>query len=236
MKKLVLIAASALTLVSSLPAHAAVERIVVVNGICSKSVVPDRGSINVVATTQDLDLQKASKKTTEAYEKLKGAVQKLNLKDVEISTTEYSLSEVRDWEKEKSVFKGFRARMGLGITTSEIARLGEVIQLAANQNLKEVGALNAFLSDAKIQTERESCLEDAIANARSKATRMAKAAGGKVGKALVVVETGASVPQPRLMESQAKASFAGAMSDAPPSVDAGQQKLTVSVDVTFSLE
>ncbi|HVK62068.1 MAG TPA: SIMPL domain-containing protein [Bdellovibrionales bacterium] len=229
--KAVLLAIS--VLISSTQAFA-LDRIISTSGTCTKSVVPDRGSITVVANVQDMDLNKASKRATEAYEKMKAAVQKLGLKDVEIKTTEYDLSEVREWEKERSVFKGFRARMGLGVETSEINRLGEVIALAAKQGLREVGQLQTFMSDKKSAEERESCLEDAIGNARSKASRMAKAANGKVGKVIAMVESGTMMPPPVLR--MAKAEMMAADAPAGASVDPGTQKLAVSVDVTFSLE
>jgi uncharacterized protein YggE len=217
-------------------ADASVERMVAASGTCTKAVVPDRGSLNVTANVQDMDLQKASKKATDAYDKLKSAIQKLNLKDVEISTSEYDLSEVREWEKEKSVFKGFRARMGLSVTTSEIARLGEVISIAANQGLREVGSLRTFLSDKKSEDERANCLESAVDNARAKASRMAKAANVKLGRVLTINESGASFPQPPMPRMEMAMAKGMAMDQASTAVDAGTQRLSVSVDVTFGLE
>ena len=118
MKRILLIAG--ILIASASPNAEAFDRMIYSNGACTKAVVPDRGSITVVATNQDMDLQKASRKSTEAYEKLKAAVRKLNLKDEDLATSEYDLSEVREWEKEKSVFKGFRARMGLSIAETMV--------------------------------------------------------------------------------------------------------------------
>jgi uncharacterized protein YggE len=225
-----------LTVLSVSAEAAAPERMISASGLCTHSVVPDRGSINIVAMSQDLDLQKASRKTTDAYEKLKSAVQKLNLKDLELSTSEYDLSEINEWQKDRSVFKGFRARMGLSVTTSEISKLGEVIAVAANEGLHEVSGLRTFLSDAKTESEKESCLEHAVENARAKASRMAKAANGRLGKVISVVETGSSLPQPPVQRMAMGMAMDKAEMASTANVDAGTQKIGVSVDVAFTLE
>ena len=213
-------------------------RSISVSGQCLRTALPDRGSITVTADNRDKNLQTATKKTTESYEELKKAVQKLGLKNVELQTSEYVVDEIREWEKDKSVFKGYRARMGLQVTTSEFARLGEVIAIASNQSLKEVGSLRTFLSDEKNREERTACLEEAIGHAQIKAAKMAKAAGAKLGRVLQLQEEGASNPQPPTPMYEARM-LKSAMNDAmpaPPSVDAANQKISLSIQAVYSLE
>lgn len=211
-------------------------RSVSVNGSCLRSVQPDRGSITVTSQHQDPDLQKAAKRAAESYEKLRQAVMKLNLKNAELNTSEYDLGEVREWEKDKQVSKGFRARMGLTVTTSETSRLGEIIAIAGQLGLREVSRLQTFLSPERQKAEREACLEEATRNARSKADAIAKAAAAKVVRVLTVVEgtQNANEAQPYY----AKMEMAGAAADrmAPPNVEASNVKISVEVSATFSLE
>jgi uncharacterized protein len=133
------------------------------------------------------------------------------------------------------VFKGYRARIGLSVATSETSRLGEVIAIASKEGIREVGALSTYLSDEKSKTEREACLEMAVQNAFAKASRMAKAAGAKVGKTMSIVEDGASAPPPprpvyrMAMDMEAKAASA-------PTIEASSGNITVNVDVTYALE
>lgn len=215
-------------------AHAA-DRTISVSGNCMKMVTSDRGSITVTADIQDKDLARATKKATESYEAVRSAVQKLNLKDAQVSTSEYNVSEIREWEKEKTVFKGYRARIGLHVATSETSRLGEVIAIASKEGIREVGALSTYLSDEKSKTEREACLETAVHNAFAKASRMAKAANAKVGKTMSIVEEGASAPPPprpvhrMAMDMEMKTTSA-------PTIEASSGNISVDVDVTYALE
>lgn len=236
MKIAILISALALGLQAN--AQERLPRAISVNGNCIKTVTFDRGEIVVTADVLDADLQKATKRAAETYESVRAAVQKLNLKNVELMTNEYSVTEQKEWEKERTVSKGFRARMGLKVTTSEISRLGEVIQIAANQKVRDVSALRSFLSDEKAKVERESCLEEAVQNAQAKAGRMAKVGGAKLGKALQITEEGAAPPEPipvRPMRAE-KAMMSSYAMDSAPTVEAGANRMSVNVNVTFALE
>lgn len=232
----------AIVSVSALAAHASEPRSISVTGNCTKTVTYDRGAIVVTADVLDLDLQKATKRATDTYEAVRAAVQKLNFKDAQLMTSEYSVTEQKEWEKERSVSKGFRARMGLQVTTSEISRLGEVIAIAAKQNVRDVSALHSFLSADKEKTERESCLEAAVQNAQAKAARMAKVANSKLGRIQQLIEEGARAPEPI---SQApgggglkqKIAYSSMMEqDSGPGVEAGAGRLSVNVNATFALE
>lgn len=215
----------------------AFQRSVSVTGNCLRAVQPDRGSLVVTADVQAQDLQTAAKKSTETYERVKKAVQKLGLKDLELTTSEYNFQEVREWQKDRNVFKGFRARMGLSVSTSEISRLGEVIALAANEGVRDVSSLNTFLSLEKSKIEREACLEDAVKNARSKAETIARAASSKLGRVLAVSESGAApMPPPAPMFKAAMRGMAEDASVAAPGVDAGPQRISIDVSVTFGLD
>jgi uncharacterized protein YggE len=96
----------------------ALDRTISVSGECHHMVTPDRGALTVTAEFRDMDLRAASRKATEAYEKVRDQVKRLSLENVELRTSEYTLSEINEWESTsgghgRNVFKGYRARMGL---------------------------------------------------------------------------------------------------------------------------
>lgn len=215
----------------------AADRTVSVSGQCLRTALPDRGSIVITPDFQDKDIKLATRKATESYEKIKKEVQALKLKDLELQTNEYSVNEQIDYVKGKSVSRGYRARMGLLITTSETSRLGEVIAIAANNSVKDVGALSTFLSDEKSREEREACLEEAIQHASAKASRMAKAAGARLGKIVTLVEEQGYAPQPvrPMMMEKAYAGMADAAAPAPV-IDSSSQKIQLSVSAVYFLE
>jgi uncharacterized protein YggE len=217
-------------------AHA-VDRTVSVSGQCLRTTFPDRGSLNIVPEFQDADIKLATRKATESYERIKKEVQALKLANLEIQTSEYSVNQQFDYVKGKSISRGYRARMGLLVITSETARLGEVIAIAAKNNVKDVGALTTFLSDEKSRDEREACLEEAIQHASAKAARMAKAAGARLGKIISLNEEGGGiVSPPPPMAMRANLMQKEMSEDQAPSVDTASQKIQLSVNAVYFLE
>jgi len=213
-------------------------RSISVTGNCVRNAVPDRGSISLTTEVKEQDLKEAAKKASENYEKLKTAIAKLNLPHVEIQTTETSYRENREWEKSKMVFKGYIARMGLSVSTSAIARLGEVVAIAGNQRINDVGQLNTYMSDEKTKQEQMACLEIAADNAKKRAEKLAGALNAKVAEVLKINENMSLSPSPvypRYEMAMAK-SVGGAESDmTAPNIEAGTQKVSVTVNVEFAL-
>lgn len=212
----------------------AADRQITVQGNCLRSVQPDRGSIDFYAEAIDKDTQKALSQATKTFEAARDVVKKMNLKNVELSTLENSLQEDRSWENNKSVFKGYRARIGLRVYTSQIEKLSEVLSAVSKQGIKNFGSLQTDLSPAKMKDEQEACLEIAIQNAKAKAEKMAKAAGAKVGKIITLQEgINAAPAQPRtMMAFSAKAE----MADGVAPVDTKSETITGHVTATYSLD
>src|SRR5437870_3236892 len=107
------------------------EHLISVSGDCLRSVSHDRASITLTAESLNKDMKVASQEASTTYEKVREAIKRLDLKNAEFQTTEFSVQEQREWEKNSSVFKGYKAKMGLVISTSDLKRLGDVISIAA---------------------------------------------------------------------------------------------------------
>lgn len=218
----------------SFTAHAA-DRSITVQGNCLRSSQPDRGSVEFYSEAINMDTQKALATANKNFEAARDAVKKLNLKDMELSTVENSLQEERSWENNKSIMKGFKARIGLRVYTSQIERLSEVFSVVSKQGIKNFGSLQVDLSPAKLKAEQEACLETAIQNAKVKADKMAKAAGAKVGKVLTLQEGSAASPGPRPVHF-AKSMMADGAAEMAAPIDTKAETISSSVTATYSLD
>lgn len=214
------------------------DKRVTVSGQCVLETTPDRGSIQFTADALNSDPKVAIQKATDLYEKMREEFKRSKVKNLELSTSEYSVNERREWENNKSVSKGFAARMGLKATTTDIAGLGDLIAIAARVGVKESSGLSTYLSEQKSLDEKKKCLETAARNAREKAESLAKSLGAKVGPVLLINERGGSVsggepPRPFLERGAMMKSMAA---DAGPTVEG--QKITINqdVEITFALE
>ncbi len=213
--------------------YAARDREVSVSGTCTRWVVPDRGAIVLTAEAQEMDLKTATARASRIYERTLEEVKKLALADFDLKTVEYSVQEVKEWEKNRSVSRGFKARMGMKVSTSNTQKLGDVISVAAREEVRDVGQLRMFLSDEKQRKEHFACLQVAAEHARAKAERLAIALNAKVSDVLQISEVSGGTETRSMSEAYDAPMLKTASGGA--TVDVGQQQLTVSVQAIFGL-
>lgn len=214
------------------------SRLISVHGQCIRKVSPDRGSITIVSQFLDKNSQQASKRAMALYEKMQNRVEKMKLKDLELQTSEYSLQEVVDYQKDRRVSRGTQASIGLQVITSEITRLGEVAALAAELEVGRVEQLSTFLSREKTKNAREACLVEAIQNARDKAEKMAASAKAKVGEVQLIDENPITGPNEPGVSYVAAMARDGGMEklQAAPRIEAKPETIQVQVLVKFALK
>jgi hypothetical protein len=214
----------------------AMERQVTVTGSCSRQVTTDRGSIILTADVRDDNLKNAIKKASRQYDRALDSVKKLKLENADLQTVEYNVGEVREWEKNKVVFKGYRARIGFSVSTSDIQRLSEVMEIAAREEIRDVGALVSFLSTEKIKKEQDICLKEAAAHAKSKAENLAGSLSAHLGSVVSINESNVSTPPPIMPMARQTFMKAAGGAEAPTSVEGGKQEISATVNVTFELK
>lgn len=212
-------------------------RSITVSGQCETEATPDRAAVTLVAQFTEKTSQLASKKTAEIYEKIRQEVQKLNLKDLELQTTESNLQEQYDYSSSKRASVGFQSSLGLRITTSEIGRIGEVLALTQKLNIQRSEGLLTFLSDEKAKLAREACLVVAVKNAKIKAQKMVEALQTRLGEPLTITEgSGGARPMPMPFYEAAAMADSTRANKVTPAVEAKSVTIAVDVQVQFSIK
>jgi len=150
-----------------------------VTGECFRSVLPDRAQVSVGAQVRHKDRSQASTTASDLYAAAMKQVKELNLKDAAFETTALDVEEWTEYDaRGREQPMGFIAQAMFTVTTSEPARAGEVIQLADKLGVQNIQGPRLFASDELRRGTYESCLEEAVRNARAKAEKIARAAGG----------------------------------------------------------
>jgi uncharacterized protein YggE len=212
------------------------EHQVTVSGACTRQVTTDRGSITLTSDVRDDNLKNAIRKASRQYDRAVDSIKKLKLENMDLQTTEYNVGEVREWENNKSVFKGYRARVGLTVSTSDIQRLSEVMEVGAREEIREVGRLTTFLSSDKIRKEQELCLKEAAENARSKADKLAASLGARLGSVIAISESNVSTPAPIMPMRGGETLMESKMTSAPSGVEGGKQEVSATVTASFEIK
>lgn len=211
---------------------------ITVSGECLTKVVQDRGRVSLGSTSLAPKPKEASEQAIKAHEALKARVKALGLKDFFSETADYSVSQECSYSNSKRICQGYRSRITTTFETSEIPRLGDIVAVAAEMGSEEVSSLQTFASPELLKRSREACLEAAAKDAAAKAQRLASGAGVKVGRVLVIDESG-SEQRPIPLLSRNFAPEMAAMSDSSsggPSIDSRPIDMQVQISVTYGIE
>jgi len=204
-------------------------------GECVAKVSHDRGRVSIGSTSIAKTPSDASKEVNKDHESIKDAIKNLKLPDFTTQTERYFVEQNCSYESGRRVCDGFRASVSTNFETSDLARLGELVVLAAKMGADEVSGVTTFPSNESLRREREACLEAATRNATAKANQIAKGAGVTLGGLISVTESatpGTVAP----FAPFARVAAMEAMSDSRggPSVESRPVDLHVSVTATYS--
>ena len=213
----------------STPANAADTRYITISATGSTNVVPDAvritATVSVIGKSSKEALATAS--TTSAAVRKALTANKIATKDV--ATQSISVFPEYTYPANGTpVLSGYRASQSFDITVRAASTAGAVVDAiveAGGDNL-QVNSASPFVLDNDKATE--TARASAVARAKAKANSYAKLLGVKLGKVIYLDET--STPGPFSIYSVA-AKADGSVTQ----IDLGEQKVTVSVTVRWSI-
>ncbi|CAN2224699.1 COG2968 Uncharacterized conserved protein [Candidatus Nanopelagicaceae bacterium] len=210
-------------------AEAAATRYITVSAQGSVKVVPDAVRINATATAVAATSKEALASTAKTATAVRAALKtaKVDAKDIATqSVTVYP--EYKYTADGGSTLTGYRGSQSFTITVREADTAGALVDslvASGGDNLQINGATPFVLDSTK---SLEAARAAAVKSAKSKATSYAKLMGAKLGKVNYLVENSAPTNYTPVM------AVAKAESDATV-IDLGQQDVTISVTVQWSL-
>ena len=124
------------------------EPYVQVEGECTKKDTPDIATVSFTVDEMDAkEVSKAVSKMNKKYNQLLAEIKKLELKDVTLRSDNYQVNEIKEWEKDKQVFKGYRASFSLTVETAGLDKIALAMEKAASLNVTQAGGLNFKFSN-----------------------------------------------------------------------------------------
>jgi uncharacterized protein YggE len=213
----------------SAPANAADTRYITISATGSTAVVPDAvritATVSVIGKTSKEALVTAA--TTASAVRKALIANKIATKDV--ATQSLSVFPEYTYPANATpVLSGYRASQGFDITVRAASTAGAVVDaiVAAGGDNLQVNGSSPFILDNDKATE--TARASAVKNAKAKAASYAKLLGVKLGKVIYLDETSTPTPYP-VFGMTAKAD------DAATQIDLGEQKVTISVTVRWSI-
>lgn len=200
------------------------QRTITVGGSASVTAVPDRATFTFGVDTRGQTASAALNESGAAIQRVVDAVKRAGVDGKGIQTQSVSL--YPQTSSDGRHIEGYAASASVVARLDDLDRAGPLVDAAVAAGATSVYGPSLERSDA--DELRDQALADAVADARTKAEALAKAAGGSLGDVISVTESGGSVPP---------VPYAGrdAIATAEMTIEPGTQEIQASVTVTFEL-
>lgn len=206
-----------------------------VSGSGQARVAPDEASVRLGVLAQAKTARAAQEQVNRVANAILASVQALGVRPEQIQTSELNLSPLysqgrpEEGRIEEPRITGYQASNVVIITLQDLTKVGPVIDagLAAGANRLD----GVFFGLRNDQAARAQALTAAVAEARSKAEALAKAAGVRLGDLVEITEGGIAVTPVFRQERMAMAN----LQSADTAVSSGQVGVDASVTLRYRI-
>lgn len=196
------------------------------------NAVPDIATIGAGVVSQAATAVAAMSDNARRTAATIAAIRKAGVAERDIQTTSISLSpQYRYAENQPPVITGYQASSRVSVRFRDIKAAGPILDSLVAAGANQIDG--PTLSIDKPEPLLDQARKKAIAAARERAALYAGAAGLNVKRIIAISEGSLEGPTPRPMPMMM---MARGKESADSSIEAGEQKLAISVSVTFELE
>ena len=222
----------AMMLLSMGTALAEESRWVSVTGTATVSVPADQATLHIGVRVREDTVSEGQKEAAERIDAVLAALYAAGLGQDDISTESYSIYTVTEWidqtQTERTLYQVYHM---LNVRVKDLERAGEILDLAAQAGVNEVGSVE--FSTSRWQEAYRQAMQDAVADTRSKAELLCAAAGVTAGDVLAIEATEggyAYAGSRKLLAAEA------ASADVGTALQAGETSVTASVTVVYEIK
>lgn len=206
---------------------------VTVTGTGTATLAPDRVTFTVGVDTMAPSVRAAVDENNTRIAAVLAALKKEGALDKEIRTANISISPQMDYLQGRAPrVAGYQVSNRVTVTRSDLANVGRFLQAAIDAGANQMMGVSFLVSDPA--RGREPGLQAAFADARAKAEVLARAAGRSIGRAISILESGASMPPPRPLAVM-RGVVGGAVQASEVPVEPGMEEIRFNLSVVFEL-
>lgn len=197
--------------------------------------VADTAQISVSVVEENKDLTMAQKLHTEKINKVIKFIKDSGVEDKYIKTSNYSVYPVYDYNYRSDkapVIVGYKVEQSLSVKIKKVEDAGKILAGVVENGANQVGGIN-FVIDDEDAIKRDA-RKKAIDEAKIKAEQIASDLGVKLVRIVSFNEDGYQPYYP-MYETAMKADGFGGAAAPSPEIPVGENKVTVSVSITYEI-
>ncbi len=207
--------------------------VITVTGTGEVYATPDIGLVDMSVVTQDKDVSKATDENSQKMNGIISYIKGAGVEEKDIKTIGFNISPVYSYEQRtgKRNLDGYQVSQTLEVKIRDLSKVGDIISNATSLGANDVSSLSFTVDNDDAVKEEAKAL--AIKDARDKAKTLEKELGIKLGKITNFSE--GTYPSPIYSSYGVGGAEMKAMSSVAPSIETGQNKITSTVTITYSV-
>lgn len=201
-----------------------------INAVGEVTRVPDIAIINAGVVTRAATARSAMQQAAAKMARVRAALTRAGVADRDIQTSNISLNPDYVYENNKAPrLVAYNASNQVNIRFRDVASAGEILDALVAEGANSINGPNLTID--KPEQALDEARTKAVAAGRARAELYARAMGLRVARVVAVSESGGyAVPPPMPVMMRAEAA------SADTKIDAGEQKLQVTLAMTFELQ
>ena len=213
----------------------AMSQIISVNGSAVASVEPDLVSVRFGVETLQKSSKAALSENADLMQSVTDSLRNAGIEKDEISTSQFNIQAVYDTHQDSDtgrrsqVLSGYRVSNILSVETENLDLVASIIDTAVEAGVNRVDGVQFMLAPSVLSELKDSLIELAVLNARSKAEK-ALAPLDYVIKGVRNISLTENYPVPMMMSDAPRMEMARS---APTQIFASDQDVRTTVQVTF---
>jgi uncharacterized protein YggE len=208
----------------------------IVEGTGKIYVTPDIAKVTVGITKSGSSLTKVQDEVNRSSQALTNQLKNLGIAENDIKTTSYNIYPQYDYTSPSKQITGYEVSTNYEVTIRDFDKVNQVLAVSTGAGANVIGNVNFDLSDSLKKQKTQEAMTNAVAEAKDKASELAKAAGITLGPVINVSEV---TNQPNIVPMMNNTVLTGGggedKSITPPNVQAGQTEIDVTVSVSYDI-
>jgi uncharacterized protein len=204
--------------------------LVVTNGEAVVRQAPDRAFVTIAVEARAKSPRDAQRQNADAMTAVQQRLATARIPKDAIRTLGYDLEQEFDFIQGRRIPREYVARNSIEVRVDEIARVGELLDVAVQGGATSIGGVRFDLQDrAKVEVE---ALRLAVVDARGRAEAMAAGAGRRIARIIKIEESrdAGVLPMPRAMMAM-KSNDAAATTPVEPGLIEIRARVTLTASM-----
>lgn len=230
MKRILTIPIIALLMSSAYAQDKTPQPALVVSGMAEVRVAPDNAIVRLGVVSRAATAGQAQDGANEVMQKMIQKLAGLRIDKKDVQTSSLMLNPVYDNQpRETPRIVGYEARNTVSVTVLDLSLIGKVVDAGIDAGANNVDGVAFGLRNDK--EAKLKALRDAVSSARDRAFAMAEAAKVDLVSIIEIVEAGAAIIPPPMLDGRLMREGIAASTPIEP----GQLSVTASVTIKFAI-